>query len=196
MSVVFSIALGITLSASCGFRVFIPPLTLSIAAIFGHLDLAPGLDWLGTYPALITLATAAVVETLGFYIPGVNNLLDVIAAPLALSAGTLVTAATLDDVNPFIRWTLAIVAGGGTTSVIQGMTSMTRLATNAVTGGLASPFVATMEALSAIVLSILALVIPLLAFLLVVGILWWSFKKVQRLVKKRKKPTSETNVLS
>ncbi len=193
MSIVISIALGITLSASCGFRVFIPPLTLSIAAIFGHLDLAPGLDWLGTYPALITLATAAIIEALAFCIPGLNNLLDVAAAPLALAAGTLVTAATLNDVDPFVRWTLAIVAGGGSTSVVQSMTSMTRLATNAVTGGLASPVVAIMEALSAIVLSIMALAIPLLTFLLVIGILWWSLKKVQRLINIKKQQNYETN---
>ena len=191
MGIIVSIGLGITLSAACGFRVFIPPLVLSIAAIFGHVNLASGLEWLGTYPALITLATAAIIETLTFHIPGLNNLLDMVATPISRSAGTLVTAATLDDVNPVLRWTLAIVAGGGSTGVVQGMTAMTRLATNAVTGGIASPAVATLEALSSIVLSILALVIPLLALLLVIGILWWSIRKAKRLINRQKRQTSQ-----
>jgi hypothetical protein len=180
MSIIISIALGITLSAACGFRVFIPPLALSVAANFGQIDLTPSLDWLGTYPALTTFATAAIVETLTFCIPGLSNLLDMVAAPLALAAGTLVTAATLDDVDPVVRWTLAVVAGGGSASVVQGMTSMTRLTTGALTAGLSSPVIAAMESLSSVILSILALVVPLLAFLLVVGILGWSLKKLKR----------------
>jgi Domain of unknown function (DUF4126) len=193
MSIIISIALGITLSAACGFRVFIPPLALSLAANFGHIHLAPGLHWVGTYPALIVFSTAAIVEALTFCIPGLSHLLDIVAAPIALSAGTLLTAATLDDVNPVFRWTIAIVAGGGSTGIVQGMTSMTRLATGALTGSLASPIVAAMEALSAIILSILALVIPLLAFIIVLIILWWSLKKVKRFInsRKRRAPVTE-----
>jgi Domain of unknown function (DUF4126) len=191
MSIIISIALGITLSAACGFRVFIPPLVLSLAANFGHMHLAPGLHWIGTYPALITFSTAAIVETLTFCIPGLSHLLDMVAAPIALSAGTLLTAATLDDVNPVFRWTIAIVAGGGSTGIVQGMTSMTRLATGALTGSLASPVIAAMEALSAVILSILALVIPLMAFIIVFTILLWSLKKIRRLVNNRKKRAAE-----
>ncbi len=192
MSILLSIALGITLSAACGFRVFIPPLALSLAANFGHVHLAPGLHWIGTYPALIAFSTAAIVETLTFCIPGLSHLLDIVAAPIALAAGTLLTAATLDDVNPVFRWTIAIVAGGGSTGVVQGMTSMTRLATGALTSSLASPVIATMESISAIILSILALIIPLLAFILVLIVLWWSLKRVKRFANSRKKRTSTT----
>ncbi|MBE9010235.1 DUF4126 domain-containing protein [Pseudanabaenaceae cyanobacterium LEGE 13415] len=192
MSILISIALGITLSAACGFRVFIPPLVLSLAANFGHVPLAPSLQWIGTEPALIALATAAIVESFSFCIPGLNNLLDAIAAPLALAAGTLVAAATLTDVDPVLRWTLAIVGGGGSTGIVHSMTTFTRLATNTMTIGLASPVMATMESISAVILSVLALTIPLLAFLLIVGLLWWSSKKVKRLLHRLKKRTSTT----
>ena len=41
-----------------GFRVFVPLLALSIAAVTGHLDLAPDFAWLGSWPALVVFAVA------------------------------------------------------------------------------------------------------------------------------------------
>jgi hypothetical protein len=188
MNTILAIALGVSLSTACGFRIFIPPFVLSLAAIFGKVDLAPGLDWLGTYPALIAFATAAGLETLGFCVPGFNNLLDALAAPIALAMGTLVAAATLNgEIDPVIRWGVAAIAGGGSTTIVQGTAAITRLASNALTGGLASPVTAIIESLSAVVLSILALLVPLLALLIVGGILWWGFKKVTRWLNKQKK---------
>jgi Domain of unknown function (DUF4126) len=39
---------------------------------------------------LIMLGVAAMVETLAYYIPGVDNLLDTVATPAAVVAGTVV----------------------------------------------------------------------------------------------------------
>ena len=56
MDTILSVCLGIGLSAACGFRVFVPLLVMSIANLSGHLTLAHGFDWIGTYPALITFS--------------------------------------------------------------------------------------------------------------------------------------------
>jgi len=45
-------------------------------------------------------------------VPLLDNALDLIAAPAAVLAGT-VTASAAVDAPPALRWTLAIVAGGG-----------------------------------------------------------------------------------
>src|SRR6188508_1578871 len=99
MELLLSICLGIGLSAACGFRVFVPVLGLSIAALAGHLDLSQGFDWIGTWPAFACFLTATILEVVAYYIPWVDNLLDSVATPVAVVAGTVVTAAVVTDMS-------------------------------------------------------------------------------------------------
>jgi hypothetical protein len=39
---------------------------------------------------------------------------------MAVAAGTVVTAAVVVDLSPFLKWSLALIAGGGTAGVVQG----------------------------------------------------------------------------
>src|SRR6266699_2109248 len=110
METLLSICVGIGLSAACGFRVFVPLLVMSIAALSGHLALAHGFEWIGSYPALVAFAVATCLEITGYYIPWVDHLLDTVATPAAIIAGTLVSASLVADVSPFLRWALAIIA--------------------------------------------------------------------------------------
>ena len=52
-------------------------------------------------------------EIAAYYIPAVDNLLDTVTTPAALVAGTLVAAAVMADLPPIVKWTTAIIAGGG-----------------------------------------------------------------------------------
>jgi hypothetical protein len=178
---VLSILIGLGLAAACGFRVFVPLLIMSLAsrAGVGHLALSPGFLWIGSTPALLSFAVATVLEIAGYYIPWLDNLLDTIATPAAVVAGIVVTASAMTtDVSPFLKWSLAVVAGGGTTAAFQGITSVTRHISSFTTGGLANPVLATAEAGGAAMLSVLAITVPLIAFLLVVGLLYFGVKKV------------------
>jgi hypothetical protein len=60
---------------------------------------------------MLSIATTA--EILAYYVPGVDNLLDTIAAPVALVAGTIAAAAVMTDLPPLVKWTTAVIAGGG-----------------------------------------------------------------------------------
>ena len=93
LDIAVSIALGVGLAAAVGFRVFLPLLITSIAAHFEYIHLSDNFGWLGSVPAMLMLAVAAVAEVLAYYIPAVDNLLDAITTPAALIAGTLVSAA-------------------------------------------------------------------------------------------------------
>ena len=175
MENLLAISLGIGLSAACGFRVFVPLLVMSVASFSGHLTLAPGFQWIGSYPALITFSVATVVEIGGYYIPWVDHLLDTMATPAAIVAGTVITAAMVSNTSPMLKWTLAAIAGGGAAGLVQGTTVLARGVSTATTGGLGNPFFATIELGGALFTSILALLVPLLAvgliavFLFVVG---------------------------
>jgi hypothetical protein len=166
--ILVSAALGIALAAAVGLRIFVPLLVVSIAAHFGGIELAPALEWLGTAPAMAMLAVAAVAEIAAYYIPGVDNLLDTIATPVALAAGTMMVAAPLWDLPPLIKWTTAAIAGGGAAGLTHGVTSLLRAEIHAHDGRLANPVVATTELGGALGLSVLALVLPVLARALVV----------------------------
>lgn len=171
MELVFSLALGIGLSAACGFRVFVPLLVVSAAAKGGLLVLAPGFEWMGSYPALLTFAVATVIEILAYFIPWVDNALDTLAVPAAVVAGTVITASVIYGIDPWLQWTLAVIAGGGTAGLVQGATTALRAMSTAVTGGLGNFLVSSAEMIGSFVTSFIAIFFPLVAVALVVVVL-------------------------
>jgi hypothetical protein len=184
LDLALSIALGVGLAAAVGFRVFLPMLVMSIAAFSGHLTLSSGFAWLGTAPALVMLSVAALLEILAYYIPGVDNLLDAIATPAALIAGTVVSAAVMTDLPPIVKWTTAVIAGGGAAGLTQGLTSLLRAKSTVMTAGLGNHALATGELGGALIVSLLALVAPLAAVGLVALFCWFAVRLVRRLFRK------------
>jgi hypothetical protein len=179
-----SVFVGVGLSAACGFRIFVPPLVMSIASLSGHLTLTSGFEWIGTWPALIAFALATVLEIVGYYIPWVDHLLDTVATPAAAIAGIVVVASTATGMSSFLRWSLAIIAGGGLAGTFQAMSSLARVTSTATTAGLGNPVVATLEAGGSAVLSVLAVIIPVLATIAVVAIIilaWWLGRIYKRM---------------
>lgn len=170
MDTVLSIGIGLGLSAACGFRVFVPLLVASLAAQAGHLSLATGFEWVGTQEALYAFAAATALEVLAYYIPWLDNALDTIATPAAMIAGMLVGAAVFTDLPPLVKWSLAIIAGGGAAGMVQGTTGALRLKSTAFTGGLVNPVVSTLELLAALATSLVALVVPVVALVLVAAL--------------------------
>ena len=165
MELLLSICLGIGLSAACGFRIFVPLLGMSIAALAGHLSLAPGFEWIGTWPAFACFLSATIVEIAAYYIPWVDNLLDSITTPAAVVAGTIITAAVITDMSPLMKWSLAAIAGGGTAGVIQASSVAIRGASSFTTGGLANWTVASTELAASIGTTIFSWLLPILTAL-------------------------------
>jgi hypothetical protein len=184
-----SIALGVVLAAATGFRVFLPMLIMSGAAYTGHLSLDNSFAWLATPFALTMLGVAALVEVLAYYIPGVDNLLDAVATPAAFVAGTIVSAAVMTDLPPMAKWMAAVIAGGGTASLTQGVTTILRTKSTIVTGGLGNPVIATGELGGSVLLSLLALAAPLAAVAVVILLLWLAF----RLIRRQRRGTQRAN---
>ena len=180
-----SICLGIGLAASVGFRVFLPLFALSIASYLGVWELNDSWQWIGGRTALVLFGVATLAEILAYYIPLVDNTLDSIAIPLATIAGTLIMVSTVTDLNPVFTWTLAIIAGGGTASLIKSSSGATRLTSTVSTAGFGNNLVASVENMSATLLSVIAILFPLLALVLVILILYVIFKLYKKMTKKR-----------
>ena len=190
LDLAMSVALGIGLAAATGFRLFLPLLVLSVTAYTGHVNLNESFAWLATPAAVIMLGTAAIVEIAAFYIPGVDNLLDTVATPGAVIAGTIASAAVMTDLPPMLKWTAAIIAGGGVAGITQGLTAMLRAKSTVFTGGLGNSVVATAEIGGASLISILALAAPLAALALVVLFFWLAFRLIRSLARRSDQPNT------
>lgn len=196
METLMSVMLGIGLSAACGFRVFVPLLAMSIASLSGHLTLAHGFEWVGSYPALVTFSVATCLEIAGYYIPWLDHLLDTMATPAAIVAGVMVSASLVTGMSPLLKWTLAVIAGGGAAGLVQGATVVTRGASTATTGGLGNPVVATLELAGSVIMSVLAITVPvaavavLVVFLTILGRFLW--RRMRRSARAETKPALQS----
>ena len=184
--VILALCMGLGLAAASGFRVFLPPFLLSIAvrADAVEVDLTnTSLEYFDSNVAVILLGVATLAELAGYYVPWVDNLLDTIASPAAIIAGTGMTAIVLGGTDPVIQWSLAIIAGGGVTAAVQGATVVTRGVSTAITAGVGNPVVSTGENIASIILTLIALILPVLAAILVVILFSMIVKKMVKKVK-------------
>ena len=176
-----SIALGVGLAAATGLRLFLPMLVVSVAAYSGHLPLSDNFAWLATPAALVLLSVAALAEILAYYIPGLDNLLDTLATPAAFVAGTVIAAAVITDLPPMVKWAAAIIAGGGIAGVTQTTSAVLRAKSTMLTGTLGNPVIATAEFGGSLLISLMALVAPLLTLVVIVVLLWLGFRWFRQL---------------
>ena len=174
VTIIMATLMGISLAAASGFRVFLPPFLLSLAARFDviwFLDI----DLVGTQfefftstLAIVVLGIATIAEFAGFYAPWVDNALDSIATPAAIIAGVSMTAIVLEGSDPVVQWAVAIIAGGGVAATIQAATVTTRSLSSTFTFGLGNSTVATGENVASIALTLIAILIPFISAFVVI----------------------------
>lgn len=176
--VAFGALTGIALSSAVGFRIFLPFLVTGISIRLNLLTVADDFSWLSSWPALAVFAAATVTEVLAYYIPVVDHALDVIGSPAAVVAGTMLTASMVVGMDEWLRWALALIAGGGIAGSLHIGKSLVRGASTATTGGLGNPVVATAEVFGATMASILALLVPVLVVVVAVVIVFIAVRKL------------------
>jgi hypothetical protein len=180
MEIFLEIAVGIGLSAAAGFRILVPFLVMSVAAHGGYLKLAPEMAWMGSREAIIGFAIATLLEVAVYFIPVVDNFMDLIEVPAAAIAGTILTATVTSDLDPWLRWSLAAIAGGTIAGGTGALMGFTRLASTAVAGPVGNVAVSSAELASSSILSILAIAVPILALIVIVAITILAFRRLQR----------------
>jgi len=179
MQYIISLLIGISLSATSGFRLFVPMLVISYASLTGLLELSPAFEWIGTYPALAVFAVATLLELTAYFIPYVDNLLSTAAVPVSILAGTIITASVMVDLPPMLTWTLAIVTGGGAALGGSTLSSLLHSGSTVTTGGTANPLLSLAETVISVILSVLAVLVPLLAFLLLALLVYFVIRFIR-----------------
>ncbi len=183
------IMIGVALSATCGFRVFVPLLAVNIGTRAldadgqPRIELAGGFDWLSSDIALMVFLVATLFEIGGYSIPWIDSLLDTIASPASIVAGTVITASFVTGMDPWLQWLLGVIAGGGAAGAVQATTVVTRAASTVTTGGLGNPIVASLETSGAFLgsaLSIVAVEFAIAVFVVLLGggvWIWWRRRR-------------------
>jgi hypothetical protein len=177
-----SLLAAVALAAATGLRAFLPLLVLSVAARLGVVTLHENVRFLESDVALVALAVATLLELAADKIPVVDHLLDAAATfvrpAAAFVAGLALLADLPDSLSVALALVLAVIALG--THLER---AKTRAGSTVLTGGLANPLLSTLEDFLAAALSVLAVLAPLLAALLVVG----TALLVRRLWKRRRR---------
>jgi len=187
METLLGLSVGLALSAACGFRVFVPLLVMNVASLGGQLHLSPEFALIGSYYATVAFATATILEVLGYYIPWLDHLLDIAATPAAIIAGTLATASLVINMSPFLKWTLALIAGGGIAGFVQGTTVLLRAQSAVSSAGIGNPLFSTLEGIGSVTTAVLAIFVPIFCLALIAFFCIFVIRKAGRLIIGKRK---------
>jgi hypothetical protein len=187
---IFAVLTGIGLSAACGFRVFVPLLALNLASRFGYVNLASGFEWIGGNYAAIAFSLAAALEIIAYYVPWLDNIMDAIASPVCIIAGTIATASVITEMPPSLKWIVSIIAGGGIAGVLQGGTVALRTKSSLFTGGAGNVAVATLELAGSVITSILSILLPAIAFIIAAAFAVYCLLRAGRVFFRKMKGSS------
>jgi len=188
--IVPSVALGIGLAACAGLRAWLPLLLAGALARGGFIELGPSFRFITSNRALVLFAVATVIEIVGDKFPAVDHALDSISTVLRPAAGALLAASVMWQISdPLTAMALGVAVGAPSALVPHAAKSLLRAGSTALTGGLANPVLSLVEDVAAVVLFILAVVVPVL---LAAGLLLVAFLVVRRLARRSPSAVSAT----
>jgi hypothetical protein len=183
MAVFIAVCAGLGLAAACGLRVFLPLFVASIGVKMGLLSVGGPFGWLGSNAAVVLFGTATVVEVVGFMVPWVDHVLDLLAAPLAAVAGAVLmtsqllvgsevigpdgVAAQSELLPPAVAWSLGIIAGSVAASGVEAASIAGRLSSSVLTIGWLNPIYGMVETVLAFVITVITLLVPVITGVLV-----------------------------
>lgn len=167
---------GVMLAAVCGLRAFLPLLALGIAARLGVVHLNGEFQWIGTWPAIVSFGAAALLEMAADKIPVVDHALDLVGGLVRPMAGALVVLGLMPEFPKFVTTLIAVGSAGGAFGV-QAIKAKTRVVSTVATLGHANPAISSAEDLASLILSVAAILAPLIAFLLLVPLLAYGLGK-------------------
>lgn len=173
------------LSASAGLNAYIPLLLVGLIARYTTLlHLSQPWDTLSNPWIILLLCVLVIIEMLADKIPAVNHINDIIQTFIRPTAGAIAFAASanvVSDVHPV----LALAAGlliSGTVHVAKA--GALRPAVTATTGGAGNIPVSIAEDIVSTVVSLLAIVVPLLIgtllIVLAAFLLYWIYRRSSR----------------
>lgn len=194
MDVAFQLLTGLGLSVSAGLNAYIPLLALGLAGrLLPGFALPNGWDWLADDWVMVIIAALLVIEFIADKVPVVDSINDVLqtvirpaAGGIAFGTGSAATTAVVQDPAAFFAsnaW-VPVVAGAAIALAMHLAKAAIRPIVNGITAGIAAPVVSLLEDLGAALMTVFAILLPLLVLLGVAAIVW-GIIAVRRRAKRR-----------
>jgi hypothetical protein len=173
------------LSASAGLNAYIPLLLVGLIARYTDLmKLSSPWDTLTSPWIILMLCVLVIVEMLADKVPAVNHVNDLIQTFIRPAAGAVAFAASANvvtDMSPVLALGAGLLVAG---SVHVAKAGALRPAVTATTGGVGNIPVSIAEDIVSTVLSIVAIVLPILVgtLLIVIAafIVYWLYRRSNR----------------
>lgn len=174
------------LSASAGLNAYIPLLVVALLAKFTDLlTLRPPWDALESWWIIGLLVVLSLIEFFADKVPAVNHINDLIQTFVRPTAGAIAFAASanvITEVHPVLSLGLGLLVAGG---VHAAKSLAVRPAVTAATGGAGNVPVSIAEDILSTVLSMLAVVVPVVIacvlVLVTAYIIWRWYRKAKHL---------------
>ena len=176
---------GIGLAVAAGLNAYIPLLVAGLLIHFDVVSFGDPFDLLGDWPALVIIGVLLAVELVADKIPAVDTVNDVIQTVIRPASGALLFAGAAHGIDPEWSQALALVLGLATAGSVHAAKATARPVVNVATAGFGAPVVSTVEDGVSVGLSITALLAPLLALVLIVGVVWWLVVAMKRRAGRR-----------
>lgn len=189
---------GSSLAAAAGLNAWMPLLVLGLAdRLLPAVQLPAAWSWLSSDVALWIIGALLVLEVVADKIPAVDSINDVVQTLIRPAAGGVVFGAGAGAESVAVDDPSALVADGGWIPIVIGIAialgvhalkAIARPVANAATAGVAAPVVSSIEDASSLALSVLALLAPLLGFVILVGgvvTAAWGLVRLRRRQRRR-----------
>jgi len=176
-SIISQLLTAFGLASASGLNAYIPLLTVAlIARLTNLLKLNPPFDILTNEWVIGVLVLLLIVEIVVDKIPAADTINDVIQTFVRPTAGAILFAASTSaiDLNPILAVILGLVLAFG----VHATKATARPVVTASTGGIGNPVVSTAEDVVSLVVSILALAVPILIGIVLALIIAWLVWRV------------------
>nr|WP_204342423.1 DUF4126 domain-containing protein [Micromonospora terminaliae] len=196
MRIVLEVLTGSGLAASAGLNAYIPLLLMGLLARYTDLmELPSGWQWLGNGWVLLILAVLLAVEVVADKVPVVDHVNDVVqtvvrptAGGLAFGAGSSSETVTVSDPDTFFsshQW-VPVVVGVLLALGVHLLKSAARPVINATTAGFGAPVASTAEDATSALMSVVAILLPVLVLVFLVGLVAFFFWFLRRRRSRRR----------
>ena len=173
------------LSASAGLNAYIPLLLVGLLARYTDLiNLNSPWDTLASPWIILMLCLLVIIEMVADKVPAVNHVNDLIQTLIRPAAGAIAFAASANvvtDVNPVLALASGLLIAG---SVHVAKAGALRPMVTATTGGVGNVPVSIAEDIVSTILSILAIIVPLLVGTLFIifaaFLIYWLYRRANR----------------
>ena len=157
---------GLGLSGAAGLNAWLPAFAGALLTRLGVVELGEPFDELSKTPAALILGVLTAADFIGDKIPVVDHVLHGAGTVIAPVSGTVLFTGETDA-----SLIVSLVAGGSTAGAVHAARAAIRPVATVATAGIGNPMLSVIEDLGSGTLIAAAFLAPVLAVVLVIGVL-------------------------